>query len=144
MWVSPEYQTPNLDWTQAPEQANPHTTAISSWSLQSAHPYEHFFCKPTPPATTTSSLSLQHAHPYGHFLCKPAPMQQLSPVGPSSLSIHMDIHFARQPTCNNYHLVSLHNLCQPPGSHNVGPRPRRRQPPCNIYLQLVVLVCPSI
>ena len=112
MWVSPEYQTPNLDWTQAPEQANPHTTAISSWSLQSAHPYEHFFCKPTPPAATTSSLSLQHAHPYGHFLCKPTPMHQLSPVGPSSLPIHMDIQLARQPPCNNYlQLAPLQFAC---------------------------------
>ena len=97
-------------------QASPHATTISSWSLQSAHPYGHFFCKPTPHATTTSSLSFQYAHPYGHFLSKPTPMQQLSPVGPSSLPIHMDIYFARQPPCNNYlQLVPLQFACNAVG-----------------------------
>ena len=93
-------------------QANPHAPTISSWSFQSVHPYGHSFCKAT---------HMQQLSPFGlppqpvptawvpqcgtQASKKTAPMQHLSPVGRSSLPIHIDrsqtIFFASQPW-NNY------------------------------------------
>ena len=45
MWVGPKSQKPSPAQPRPHEQANPHTTTISSWSLHSDHPYRHSLCK---------------------------------------------------------------------------------------------------